>query len=82
MTKKEFKKLRLSGRYAAVKKGGIHLASRDFNGYFVHLFSLDNFYIEVWILIGLGQIRWIEIQENQSQIDLYVDKLALGDLFS
>jgi hypothetical protein len=82
MTKEEFRKLKLSGRYTELKSNGVHLASRDFNGYFVHLFSLNDFYVEVWILIGLGQIRWIEIQENQSQIDLYIDKLDLGDLFS
>jgi len=82
MTKEEFRKLKLSGRYTELKSSGVYLASRDFNGYFVHLFSLNDFYVEVWILIGLGQIRWIEIQENKSQIDLYVDKLDLGNLFS
>jgi hypothetical protein len=82
MTQQEFKKLKLQGRYTWVKNHGVHLASREFNGYFVHLFSLHNFYVEVWILIGLGQIRWIEIQENKNQISLYVDKLDLGSLFS
>lgn len=82
MTKEEFNKLKLGGRYATVKNSGVHLASREFNGYFVHLFSVHNFYVEVWILIGLGQIRWIEIQENKSQIKLYVDKVDLGKLFN
>jgi hypothetical protein len=81
MTKEEFKKMKLPGRYSCLKNAGVHLASREFSGYFVHLFALHNFYVEVWILIGLGQIRWIEIQENQSQIDLYVAKLDLGKLF-
>ncbi len=81
MTTNEFRKLKLAGRYAAVKKDGVHLASREFNAYFVHLFSLHNFYVEVWVLIGIDQIRWIEVQENQAQIDLYVEKLDLGKLF-
>jgi hypothetical protein len=81
MTKLEFKKMKLPMRYNYLKSNGVHLASREFSGYFVHLFALHNFYVEVWMLIGLDQIRWIEIQENQSQIDLYVDKLDLGKLF-
>lgn len=82
MTQQEFKKLKLQGRYLRVKNHGVYLASREFNGYFVHLFSLHNFYVKVWILIGLGQIRWIEIQESKNQISLYVDKLDLGNLFN
>lgn len=82
MTPTEFRKLNLAGRYAAVKKDGIHLASREFNAYFVHLFSFHNLYVEVWVLIGINQIRWIEVQENQSQIDLYVEKFDLGALFA
>jgi hypothetical protein len=82
MTPQEFKKSKHTVRYAWVKDHGIHLASREFNGYFVHLFAVNEFYVEVWILIGLDQIRWIELQENQNQIDLYVDKLHLGSLFS
>jgi hypothetical protein len=81
MTTTEFKKLVLKNKYLELKKDGAHLASREFGGYWVHLFSIHNFYVEVWILIGLNQIRWIEVQENQETIDLYVDKMDISTLF-
>lgn len=81
MTKNEFKKLSLASRYGVLKNEGIHIASREFGGYFVHLFGLYDFYAEVWVLIGLNQIRWIELQENQDSIDLYIDKMDISGLF-
>jgi hypothetical protein len=81
MTKKEFKKLNLASRYKVLKNEGTHLASREFGGYFVHLFGLHDFYVEVWVMIGLNQIRWIELQENQDSIDLYIDKMDISGLF-
>lgn len=77
----EFRKLVLNKKYLEVKNEGIHLASREFGGYWVHLFSVHNFYVEVWVLIGLNQIRWIEVQENQDSINLYVDKVDISALF-
>jgi hypothetical protein len=68
-------------RYQLLKNHGTHLASREFPGYFVHLFTLNNFYAEVWVVIGLNQIRWIELQENQDSINLYIDKMDLKGLF-
>jgi hypothetical protein len=79
--KSKFRKLKLTEKYQLLKNGGVHLASREFNGYWVHLFSFYDFHVEVWILQGLNQIRWIEIQENQSQIDLYTDKIDISHLF-
>ena len=81
MTKEEFKKMKLTQRYSTLKNEGVHVGSREFGGYFVHLFTLSNFYVEVWMLMGLNQIRWIELQENQETIDLYVDKMDISALF-
>jgi hypothetical protein len=81
MNATEFKKLALIQRYNLVKNDGIHIASREFGGYWVHLFSLESLFIEVWVLIGLNQIRWIETQENQHTIDLYIDKMDISTLF-
>lgn len=81
MTSKEFNKRSIHRRYFILKQEGVYLASREFGGYWVHLFALHDLYIEVWVLIGLNQIRWIEVQPNQETIDLYVDKMDISDLF-
>jgi len=80
MTKSEFKKLNVLKRWNAIKEKGVHFGSREFNGYWVYLYGLSDFYVEVWIMIALEQIRWVEIQENQNQIDLYLKDIDLNDL--
>lgn len=82
MQKTEFRKATLVKRYELLKRDGTHLASREFGGHWVHLFSVYDFHAEVWVVIGLNQIRWIEVQDNESQINLYVDKVDISHIFS
>jgi hypothetical protein len=79
MDKSIFKKLNINQRYQSLKKDGVFFSSREFNGYWVHLYGLSGFYVEVWVLISLDQIRWIEIQENQNQIDLYLNQIKIDN---
>jgi hypothetical protein len=80
MTKGAFRNLTIFDKHAHLSKHAVHIGSRDFNGYWVYLYALHNFYVEVWVLIALEQVRWIEIQENQNQIDLYLKDIDLDDL--
>lgn len=75
LTKKEFQKLSLNRRYQLLKQDGEHIAVRQKSLHFVHLFSIYNFYVEVWILITFNQIQWIEIQRNKSVLDDYSDQI-------
>lgn len=77
LTKKEFQRLTLSRRYQLLEKEGEHIAVRQKSAHLVHLFSIYNFYVEVWILIAFYQIQWIEIQENNSIIQDYINQIDI-----
>jgi hypothetical protein len=81
MTTKEFNKLSISQRYALLKSEGEFIGSRLVPGYRVHLFGCRGYFMEMWVLIGLDQLRWIEIQTNPSILSLYAEKIDLRELF-
>ncbi len=77
MTTKEFNKLSINQRLHLLKKEGEFIGSRLSLGHRVHLFSCKGHFLEMWILIGIDQIRWIEIQTNSSILNLYIEKIDL-----
>lgn len=76
-SKTEFKKLSINDRYKALKRDGEHIAARLQGVHSIHLFSYHNFYVEVWIVMSLNQIHWIEVQENTSIINTYADQVDI-----
>ena len=77
MTAAEFNKLSLEQRYNLLKKEGDFIGSRLYLNYRIHLFSCEGLFLEMWIVIGIDQLQWVEVQTNQSILDLYVDKIDL-----
>lgn len=72
---KEFEVKSLANKYQMLKNEGNFVASRIFGGHQVHLFTLRGVYIEVYRILGLNQIQWIEVLKNQKIIDDYLDNL-------
>lgn len=82
LTKKEFRTCSISRRYRLLKKDGEHIAARQAGVHRIHLFAIYGFYVEVWIIISLDQIQWIEIQDNKSIVNSYSDNINVNSLFS
>lgn len=80
-SKKEFQQLKLAQKYKLVQSKGQFLASRFYESYHVHLYAIQNYYVEVWCRIGISQICWIEVVHNPETIQSYVDGInVLKDL--
>ena len=77
ISKSEFRKLSLEKRYILLKTNGEHIAARMQGVHRIHLFGISGFFVEVWIVISLNQVHWIEIQENQS---ILADYASLVDM--
>ncbi|PHR47645.1 MAG: hypothetical protein COA32_06730 [Fluviicola sp.] len=77
LTKKEFQSLSLNKRFQLLKKHGEHIAVRQKSVHLIHLFSIYNFYVEVWILLSFNHIQWIEIQDNKTIINGYADNINI-----
>ena len=82
LTKKEFRSSSLIRRYTLLKEDGVHIAARQSGVHLIHLFAIYGFYVEIWIVISLDQVQWIEIQENKSIINSYSEKVNVKNLFS
>lgn len=67
----------LSKRYEVLKEQGEHIGVRQLGDHRVHLYAVSTFFVEMWILFCINEVRWIEIQENQSILNEYTDGIDL-----
>lgn len=72
-----FKSLSLSEKYSRVKKNGRFIAERSFGSFYVQLFTLGNFYAEVWRKKGINQISWIEVPTKRNVADNYLQGIDI-----
>lgn len=79
MTKDEFRKIRLLDKYGLVETEGNLLAERRYKSFRVRLYSLNDFYVEVWNKVGLNIIYWIEVVD-QKNFEFYTDLIDITDL--
>ncbi len=77
ISKSEFRKLSIEKRYMLLKTDGEHIAARMQGVHRIHLFGISGFFVEVWIVISLNQVHWIEIQENQSILADYASRVDM-----
>lgn len=69
----EFKKLSLVQMYKLLQERGNFIASRQHGGHLCHLFAFDGFYVEMYKVIGMNQVQWIEVVKNDRTLDSYLD---------
>jgi hypothetical protein len=80
--KKSFQKLSLNERYKVLRSDGEYIGAIMQGAHRRYLFAFSGYYVEVWIIISLNQVHWIEIQESQSVIHEYAKDIdVLGKLF-
>jgi hypothetical protein len=77
ISKSEFRKLSIEKRYMLLKTDGEHITARMQGVHRIHLFGISGFFVEVWIVISLNQVHWIEIQENQSILADYASRVDM-----
>lgn len=70
-----FKKLSIQDKYKLLELRGNFIASRFHGGHNCHLFALDGFYVEVFKVLGLNKIQWIELVGNERTLDSYLDNI-------
>ena len=79
MTPTEFRQKRLLDRFGIVETQATKLGERRYRGFNVTLYSLENFYVEVWKRVGLGIIHWIETVDKKN-LEYYTDHIDLEKL--
>ena len=77
MTKSEFNKHSIEDRYKLLKQSGEFIGSKKRESYFIHLFTLEGLYIEMWRPLSTNQTQWIEVTENLDNLSDYVKEINL-----
>jgi hypothetical protein len=80
MTKKEFSGLNKKKQLVLLSDFGNFLANRRHESFIISLFSFEEYYVEVWKRIGLDYIQYIEVVNDNSRLDQYLDGFDIKDL--
>jgi hypothetical protein len=73
MDPKEFSRLPLLQKLEILKVEGDYIGAREVPFYFVYLYTLEDFFVEVYRTKTLNQIQWIEVQSNTDLLSEYVE---------
>ena len=74
MEEHEFNRLGLRKRLKMVEAKGTYIASRFMHSYYVHLFALEGFHVEVYYKLGYDIIHFVDIQKNRDVLSEYVEQ--------
>jgi endonuclease III-like uncharacterized protein len=81
MNNSEFNRLPLLKRLDILKSDGEYVGSRSIPSHLVYLYTLNSFFVELYIIKNLNQIQWIEIQTNKQILAEYTRDIDLNGLF-
>ena len=73
-SKSYFQKLSEGDKASLVLDNGKQISTRKIENYFVSLYSIDDFMVEIWYHSGTKKIDKVEIIEDHSILDKYIDE--------
>lgn len=74
MSRKDFKEMTLVEQGMILLNKGRHLTVLKREGQLLNLYSVDNFFVEVYYSLFSDKIDKIEIVTDYSKIDKYIDE--------
>ena len=77
----KFNRLSLEKRLILLKSEGEFVGSRNIPSHNIYLYTLHNCFVELYVISGLNQIQWIEIQTNKQILAEYTRGVDLSGLF-
>ena len=75
ISKTKFRLLSITQKGEYVFKEGGYIGLREYYNYRINLYSLFDFFVEVWYSPGRNEIEKIEVMESEKTLDLYIDKM-------
>lgn len=82
MTKEDFLRLDLKERANQIWLEAEYIGTREYYGYYLSLYILEQLYVEVWIFNITNTIEKIEIVENEKSLILYLKDIDIEKLLS
>ncbi|MBS3806696.1 MAG: hypothetical protein KGY60_04265 [Bacteroidales bacterium] len=73
ISQSQFKKLSEGEKAAKTLNNGKQISRRGIKNYYINLYSLGDFMVEIWYNTARNQIERVEIIDDTSIIDKYID---------
>ncbi|QMW02907.1 hypothetical protein [Spirosoma foliorum] len=58
------------------------LEARRIPGFWLHLYAINAFFVEMWICQRKYSVNLVRVLANVDELEPYIDKVSLGELFS
>jgi len=75
ISKTKFRQLSIKQKGEYVFQEGDYIGLREYYNHRINLYSLFDFFVEVWYSPGINKIEKIEVLESEKTLDLYIDKM-------
>ena len=75
ISKTKFRQLSTTQKSEYVFQEGDYVGLREYYNHRINLYSLFDFFVEVWYFPGRNTIEKIEVMESEKTLDLYIDKM-------
>ena len=75
ITKHKFRNLDIDRKSEYVFQEGDYIGLREYYNHRINLYSLFDFFVEVWYFPAENKIEKIEVMESENTLDLYIDKM-------
>jgi len=81
MTRTQFSELSINEKIELVIENGTEILNRIFLFYVIRLYSIDDFYVEVWYKTSTNKIDRVEPVQIEDIFHLYERSIDIEDLF-
>jgi len=75
ISKTKFIQLSIKQKGEYVFQEGEYIGLREYYNHRINLYSLSDFFVEVWYIPAENKIEKIEVLESEKTLDLYIDKM-------
>jgi len=75
ISKTKFRQLSITQKGEYVFQEGKYIGFRKYYNHRINLYSLSDFFVEVWYIPAENKIEKIEVLESEKTLDLYIDKM-------
>jgi hypothetical protein len=81
MTRTQFSELTINEKIELVIDNGTEILNRIFLFYVIRLYSIEDFYVEVWYKTSTNKIDRVEPVQIEDVFHLYERNIDIDDLF-
>ena len=77
----EFHGLPYQDQLNLVWQQGKLLEARRIPGFWLHLYSVNAFFVEMWVCQRQYDVTLVRVLDTINELEPYIDKISLGELF-